>query len=97
MELSSHRSLGPIPLPRKPGALVCIPRTCWLGLLVQGHPQLHREFEASLGYVSTCLTNKTKQNTKDIVSHSKESLVICVFDCSLLHVNYSFSFIMRPS
>lgn len=27
---------------------------------VQGHPQLHREFEASLGYIRLCLKDRIK-------------------------------------
>lgn len=32
------------------------------GLGAQGHPQLHREFDASLGYMCLCLRSKLQKN-----------------------------------
>lgn len=43
------------------GVLACNPMTLEVesgGSGVQGHPQLHEEIEASLGYMSPCLKSK---------------------------------------
>lgn len=58
------------------------------------NPQLQREFEASLGYVNTCLINKTKQNIKNKVLYSIQK--IASTDLCILTVLYPTHMFCSP-
>lgn len=45
---------------------------------IQGHPQLHSEFEISLAYIKSCL-NKTKQNNKGCINPKMTLTLILVY------------------
>lgn len=61
--LTVHEALGSIPVLHKPGVVmqaVTLALKRWRQE-PPGHPQLHSEFKASLGYLRGCLKTKTKQ------------------------------------